>query len=129
MNARQMAILLGHALVGWALCAATMTIGQATMPLQQALIVHAIGAPVFFTLISLVYFQRFHFTTPLHTALVFVGVVMAVDFFVVALVILRSLDMFASVLGTWIPFALIFASTWLTGTYVLRGRQQGVVTP
>ncbi len=123
MNARQIAILLGHALVGWALCAATMSIGQATMPLQQALIVHAIGAPIFFTLISLVYFQKFHFTTPLQTALVFVGFVMAVDFFVVALAILRSLDMFASLLGTWIPFALIFASTWLTGMYVLGGPQ------
>lgn len=116
MNARQIAILLGHAFVGWALCAATMSIGQATMPLQQALIVHAIAAPVFFTIISLVYFQRFGFTTPLQTALVFVGFVMATDFFVVALAILRSVAMFASLLGTWIPFALIFGSTWLTGT-------------
>lgn len=30
MNARRTAILLGHALVGSALCAATMSIGQAT---------------------------------------------------------------------------------------------------
>ncbi len=123
MNARQIAILLGHAFVGWALCAVTMSIGQATMPLQQALIVHAIAAPVFFTLISLVYFQKFAFTTPLQTALVFVGFVMAVDFLVVALAILRSLEMFASLLGTWIPFALIFASTWLTSRFV-RDRMQ-----
>ncbi len=123
MNARQIAILLGHAFVGWALCAATMSIGQATLPLQQALIVHAIAAPIFFTLISLVYFQKFGFTTPLQTALVFVGFVMTVDFLVVALVILRSLEMFAGLLGTWIPFALIFASTWLTGT-LLRSRPQ-----
>ncbi len=122
MNARQTAILLGHALVGWALCAATMSIGQATMPLQQALIVHAIAAPAFFTLISLFYFRNFHFTAPLPTALVFVGFVMVVDFLIVALAILRSLEMFASLLGTWIPFALIFTSTWLTGLYVL-GRQ------
>jgi len=40
---------------------------------------------------------------------------MTVDFFVVGLVINRSLEMFTSVLGTWIPFALIFASTWLAG--------------
>ncbi len=99
------------------------------MPLQQALIVHAIGAPIFFTVISLVYFQKFRFTRPLQTALVFVGFVMAVDFFVVALVILRSLDMFASPLGTWIPFALIFASTWLTGTYVVSRPERRAVTP
>ncbi len=127
MNARQIAILLGHALVGWALCAATMSIGQATMPPQQALIVHAIAAPIFFTLISLVYFRNFAFTTPLQTAAVFVGFVMVVDFFVVALAILRSLDMFASLLGTWIPFALIFSSTWLTGTYVLSRPQSKAI--
>lgn len=119
MNARQIAILLGHALLGWALCSATMSIGQATMRLQQALIVHAVAAPIFFTIISLVYFRKFHFTTPLQTALVFVGFVIAVDFFIVALTILRSLEMFASLLGTWIPFVLIFASTWVTGSYVL----------
>ena len=36
-------------------------------------------------------------------------------FFVVALLINRSFEMFASLLGTWIPFALIFLSTYLTG--------------
>ncbi len=123
MNTRQIAILLGHALVGWALCAATMSIGQATMSLQQALTVHGIAAPVFFTLISLVYFRNFHFTAPLPTALVFVGFVIVVDFLIVAVAILRSLEMFASLLGTWIPFALIFASTWLTGRFV-RDRMQ-----
>jgi hypothetical protein len=43
-----------------------------------------------------------------------------VDFFVVALLINRSLDMFASLLGTWIPFALIFTSTYLTGLVAKR---------
>jgi hypothetical protein len=41
--------------------------------------------------------------------------VIAMDFFVVAMLINRSFEMFASLLGTWIPFALIFASTYLTG--------------
>jgi hypothetical protein len=43
-----------------------------------------------------------------------------VDFLLVALVINHSLAMFASLLGTWIPFALIFASTYLTGWYLQR---------
>ena len=43
---------------------------------------------------------------------------MALDFFVVALIINRGLEMFASLLGTWIPFALIFTSTYLTGVAV-----------
>ena len=48
-------ILLVHAFVGWLLCAATMGIGMAVTTLQNALIIHAIAAPIFFALISLVF--------------------------------------------------------------------------
>lgn len=120
MDLKKVFTILAHAFVGWALCGATMGIGMATLSMENALIVHAIGAPVFFTIISLIYFNKFNYTSPLHTALVFVGFVITVDFFVVALLINRSLDMFASPLGTWIPFALIFASTYLTGLYSVK---------
>ena len=120
MGIKQLVIVLAHALVGWALCGASMGIGMATMSLDNALIVHAVTAPIVFTLISLVYFNFFNYTTPIQTALIFVGFVIAMDFFVVALIINRSLDMFASPLGTWIPFGLIFVSTYLTGKYVER---------
>ena len=120
MDKRKVLILLVHAFIGWAFCTATMVIGMATMSLESALIVHAVGAPVFFTIISLVYFTRFNYTSPLLTALVFVSFVIVVDFFVVALLINRSLEMFASPLGTWIPFALIFTATFLTGLLVTR---------
>lgn len=115
MNITKLVIVLVHAFVGWALCFATMGIGMAVTTLQNALIVHAIGAPIYFALVSLIYFKKFNYTTPIQTALIFVGFVMTVDFFVVALLINQSLDMFASLLGTWIPFALIFASTYVTG--------------
>jgi len=118
MTTRKVFIILAHAFIGWALCAATMGIGMATLSMQNALIVHAIGAPIFFTVISLIYFNKFNYTTPLQTALIFVSFVIVVDFFVVALLINRSLEMFASILGTWIPFALIFGSSYLTGHYV-----------
>lgn len=117
MNGTKIAILLGHALVGWALCAATMGIGMAVTSLSTALVIHAFAAPIIFAGISLVYFNRFHFTTALQTAAIFVAFVVALDFFVVALLINRSLDMFASALGTWIPFGLIFAATYLTGHF------------
>jgi hypothetical protein len=117
MNTRKTLTVLAHALVGWALCAATMGIGMAATSAENALTIHAIAAPIFFFVITLVYFKNFNYTTPLQTALIFVGLVMIVDFLVVALLILRSLDMFASLLGTWIPFALIFTSTYLTGFY------------
>jgi hypothetical protein len=121
METKKMLTILIHAFIGWALCAATMGIGMATMTLQNALIVHAVGAPIYFTIISWIYFKKYSYTSPLITGLIFVGFVMVVDFFLVALVINRSLDMFTDLLGTWIPFALIFLSTYLTGKLIVKG--------
>ena len=120
MHVRKISTILIHGFIGWTLCTASMVIGMATMSLESALIVHAIGAPIFFTIISLVYFTKFRYTQPLQTALIFVSFVIVVDFFVVALMINQSLDMFASLLGTWIPFALIFSSTYVTGLLTAR---------
>ena len=124
MNSKKVLTIVVYALIGWALCFATMGIGQALLPLQTALIIHAIAAPIYFVLVSTSYFKRFNYTTPLQTALLFVGIVIALDFFVVALLILRSLEMFTSLLGTWLPFALIFASTSMTGLYITRSRER-----
>lgn len=128
METRKLFTVLVHAFVGWALCAATMGMGMATTSIENALIIHAIGAPIFFTIVSLIYFKKFNYTTPLQTGVIFVGFVIVVDFFVVALLINRSLEMFASLLGTWIPFALIFISTYLTGLYSMRGPKHKTVT-
>ena len=128
MNFKKIFIILVHAFIGWALCTASMVIGMATMSLESALIVHAIGAPIIFTTISLVYFNKFNYTRPLGTALIFVSFVIVVDFFVVALMINRSLEMFASPLGTWIPFALIFTSTYVTGLLTVRSSKQQAVS-
>lgn len=127
MKSRKLITVLLHAFVGWALCAATMTIGMATTSMQNALIIHAIGAPVFFTIVSLIYFTKFNYTTPLQTAIIFVGFVITVDFFLVGLLINKSLEMFASLLGTWIPFVLIFTSTYLTGLYTVKSSQYKTV--
>ncbi len=124
MNMRQFGIIAAHALVGWALCFATIGVGRSVTSMQNTLIVHAILAPLFFVAISMFYFRKYHFTAPLQTAAIFLGIVMAMDFFVVALLILRSFEMFTSFLGTWLPFALIFTSTYLTGLFTAgRGRQ------
>jgi hypothetical protein len=120
MTTRKVIIILVHAFVGWALCAATMGIGMAVTSLENTLVIHAIGAPLFFAVVTLVYAKKFNYTTPLQTAVVFLLFVLIVDFFVVALLINRSLEMFTSLLGTWIPFALLFASTYLTGTLALK---------
>jgi hypothetical protein len=88
--------------------------------LESALILHAIAAPIIFTALSLVYFHRFGLWSPFRTAAAFLGIVVVMDVFVVALLIERSFEMFESVLGTWLPFLLIFSSTWCTGVAVSR---------
>lgn len=120
-TATRTAVLLAHAFVGWALCFAAMGVGQAVTNLQTALVVHAIAAPLIFCGVSSIYFRRFAYTTPFQTAIAFTSFVIVTDLFLVAVVILRSLAMFASPLGTWLPFALIFGSTWATGV-LLTGR-------
>ena len=120
MSTSRILIILIHAFIGWTLCAATMGVGMAVTSVNHALIIHAIAAPIFFAIVSLVYFRKFNFTTPLQTAAIFIAFVIAMDFFVVAMLINRSFEMFASLLGTWIPFALIFASTYLTGRSITQ---------
>lgn len=118
MKASTFLIIFAHAFLGWALCAVTMGIGMAVTSVEKALIIHAVAAPIIFTGVSLLYFNKFNFTRPLQTALIFIAFVIAMDLFVVALLINRSFEMFTSLLGTWIPFGLIFLSTWLTGLLV-----------
>lgn len=109
------AIIIAHAIVGWAFCGAIIGIGRQIFSMQTTLLLHAIGAPVGFALLSLFYFRKFGFTSPIQTAALFLSVVITLDLFLVAPVFEKSFAMFASVLGTWIPFALIFAATYVTG--------------
>jgi len=101
--------------VGWGLCGATIGIGRNVTSMEMTLVLHAIGAPIFFAIIALIYFKNFNYTTPLQTAVIFIGFVIFMDVFLVALFIEKSFAMFTSPLGTWIPFALIFLATYLTG--------------
>ncbi len=116
------AIIIGHALVGWAYCAGLIGVGRQFMSMDATLIMHAIGAPLGFALIALHYFKRFAFTSPLQTAGLFLGVVIILDVFVVALLIERSLAMFESPVGTWLPLTLIFGATYATGVLVTRAK-------
>lgn len=99
------------------------------LPMGAALIIHAIGAPLGFSAISFFYFRRFAYTTPLQTASVFLGVVVALDLFLVAPFKEKSFAMFASPLGTWIPFALIFTATYVTGRMAARGPSSSLKLP
>lgn len=115
MSLGQIAVALAHALVGWGLCGATMGIGLAKTSLERALVIHAVAAPIIFALVSAIYFTYFGYTSALATAAGFVAIVIVMDVVVVALLIQREFTMFRSVLGTWLPFSLIFTSTYVVG--------------
>lgn len=115
MNFKKAITILIHAFVGWGLCGATIGIGKNLTSMEITLVLHAIGAPIFFAIIALIYFKNFNYTTPLQTAVIFIGFVIFMDVFLVALFIEKSFAMFTSPLGTWIPFALIFLATCIIG--------------
>ena len=113
-------ILLG--ILGWGLCGAIIGIGRNLTTMETTLIIHLIGAPVIFSLISIWYFKKFNYTTPIYTAIFFLSIVIILDAGLVAPVFEGSYDMFRSPMGTWIPFVLIFLSVWITG-YVLESNE------
>ncbi|MEJ2007617.1 MAG: hypothetical protein P8Z30_05560 [Acidobacteriota bacterium] len=119
-SAKSIGITLAYALAGWALCGLVMFAAMAVTTLPHALIGHALAAPVIFAAVSFIYFRRPGSWSPLTAAAAFVGVVMAMDLLVVALLIEKSFDMFKSLGGTWLPFLLIFVSTWMTGLALKR---------
>ncbi len=121
MDIKKWAILLAHALVVWAICGAIMFIGMAVTTMPVTLTIHAIGAPIASALLAYRYHRKHNDTQPLQTAAFFVGTALFTDFFLVAMVIEKSFEMFASFVGLWLPMILIFTAAYLTGTYV-KGR-------
>ena len=113
--ARSITRLLAHAVVGWASCFAVMSVLLRLLGLSGALALHALAAPLIFTGLSSHYFRARGARDPLPTAVAWLAVVALLDLIVVAGVVLRSLAMFGSIVGTWLPFTLIFLATWATG--------------
>lgn len=124
MDNSEFTIILMHAFTGWVLSAATLGVGTAVTSQDKALIVYALAAPIIFVGVSLVYFRKFNYTSPVQTAVIFSAYVIIMDLFVVALLIDHSLRLFSNLLGTWIPIGLIFVSTWLVGKLVTRSKKE-----
>ncbi len=53
-------------------------------------------------------------------AFAFLGFVVFMDVFLIAIFVEKSVAMFGSILGTWIPFGLILLSTFLTASWLQR---------
>lgn len=79
---------------------------------------HSVLITLAFVGLSWRYFQARGARDPLPTALTFVGVVAILDAVVLAGIVHRSPDIFASLTTTWLPFALLFAATAVTGGVV-----------
>jgi menaquinone-dependent protoporphyrinogen oxidase len=110
--------LIWRPVLGWALCAAFMTVLLANVPLGWALAIHAIAAPVVFAAIARFYFRNRGAREPLPTALAWTTIVIALDALIVAGFVEGSVAMFGSVAGTWLPFLLIFLAVWATGSII-----------
>ena len=119
-------IILIHAFIGWAFCAAIMAIGPLLTTMNNTLIAHLILGPIGFGILSAIYHRKFGYTRPIITALTFLLFVIGMDFFLVGLIILKNIEMFTSMIGVWLPFALIFLFTWGAGLLIQRNKK-GIV--
>ena len=110
---------LAFALAAWGLCGATIGVARGLVPMETALIVHAVAAPIIAGTLAYVYARCCAVTTPLTTGLAFVGVVIVLDAGLIAPFVERSWDMFRSPIGTWIPFVLMFLAAWGAALWVM----------
>jgi len=117
---KKIIIVLIHAIIVWGLCGATISIGRSVTTMGTTLIIHAIVAPIFAFIVSMFYYKKFNYTTPIWTAIIYLITVIAMDAGLVAPIFEKSYEMFKSILGTWIPFTLIFLSTYITGLIFKR---------
>jgi len=119
-----LAALIAHGVVGWAACGALMGVLLATVSERSAIIGHAVGAPIIFAVVAAHLFLRSGGRRPIFVAGKFTAIVIALDALIVAWLIQGSFAMFSSALGTWVPFALIFVSVFVTGSLLWRGRKE-----
>ncbi len=114
---KKIVVIAIFALVGWGICGAIINIGRSTIGVEATLIVHAIAVPIVFGILSFLYHRYFHYTQPAQTGLIFMLSAMLLDAGIIAPFAEKSYAMFTSILGTWIPFGLIFLATYLVGRF------------
>lgn len=111
-EARSVPRLVLFGLAGWTACALTMALLLRLAGASTAIAIHAVAAPLIFGLLAWRYHVRRGARDPLPTAVVWTGIALGLDLVVA---FLSSNGMFRSVTGTWLPLALIFLATWVTG--------------
>ncbi len=110
---------VGLALVLWGACGAVIGVGRRLWSLDTTLRVHLIAAPIIAFLVAVAHKALAPEFDPLLRAAAITIIVMLLDALVVAPLFERSYAMFRSFIGTWLPFAAIFAACWAAGVSVL----------
>lgn len=115
------ASLFGFALLLWAACGTVMAFGRRLWGLSTALRVHLVAATAMSFLLSAMHRLIAPEFGVVSRAAVLVGVAFMLDLLVVAPFFERSWDMFRSFIGTWAPFALMFAASLAAGALFAAG--------
>lgn len=110
--------LVGLGLLLWGACGSVMAIGRRIWSLDTTLRVHLAAAPVIAFFVSATHKLLFMEFGSLLRAAVLTGLVVVLDVVVVAPIFERSYAMFASLMGTWLPFAAIFLASLAAGMLV-----------
>jgi amino-acid N-acetyltransferase len=126
-RARPLAILLVHALVLWALSALALALLARALPVQRALVVHAIGTPILTAVVMAVFFTAFGGVSPLPAALLVTVMVAGLDV-ATAPWLRRATTPFQEALETWAPWALVFAQALASGI-VARRKERSEAAP
>jgi uncharacterized protein len=104
------ALLFG--LLGWALGAAALGLATVLWSVAAALWVRLAASPVVFGLLGWLHGRRFPRRRPLPTALLWLALAVILDLFIVGWLVV-GLGIFASPVGTWVPFGLLTFAAWL----------------
>jgi menaquinone-dependent protoporphyrinogen oxidase len=100
--ARSPSRLIGHALAGWAVCAALALALWSVASAHAAIVTRVIFAPLVFAAVANHYFARPGAREPVPAALAIAGIAGALDFAVLGA---------HGVVGLWLPLALVFFVT------------------
>jgi Na+-transporting NADH:ubiquinone oxidoreductase subunit NqrD len=110
--------LIGLGLVLWGACGAVMSIGRRLWSLDTTLRVHLVAAPAAAFVVSAIHTRIDPAFGMVSRAAVLTALVFTLDLLVVAPLFERSYAMFRSLIGTWMPFALIFAASLAAGVLI-----------
>lgn len=111
--ARSIPRLAAYGVAGWLQCMFVIGALWKIAPVGLVTAVHAVFAPMAFTVLAIRYFRARGAREPLPVALTWAAMVALLDAGLA--VALQDLTMFRSFAATWLPFGLIFVATWITG--------------